>query len=117
MRKVILFLLLVGIGFWFWYSHSFPHKNYQKISQVAANQAVTATPAILSSKSKQVAVFVPYWTVGTTPISTSANRFIYFGITVNENGIDTSEPGYKNIGQFTQDLPGGGTEISCGSDD
>lgn len=44
-------------------------------------------------------LFVPYWSIGTKSIQ-GYDELIYFGITVNEDGIDKNDKGYIGIPQF-----------------
>lgn len=96
---VIVFILVLGGGYTY-------YKNSLKDeSRLNNTTAPTASPSILptitSTQRHSKAVFVPYWTFNKTEIrDTEADTFIYFGITVNEKGIDTTEEGYKKIKAF-----------------
>lgn len=47
-------------------------------------------------------LFVPYWTFENNVESEEFDSLLYFGIGVNERGIDTSDPGYKKVGTFIE---------------
>lgn len=51
---------------------------------------------------KKTFLFVPYWTFENNVESDEFDSLLYFGISVNEKGIDTEDPGYKKIGQFME---------------
>lgn len=47
------------------------------------------------------AIFIPYWTFGNEKIDTQDyNQLIYFGVSVNKEGIDKNDQGYKKLDQF-----------------
>lgn len=43
---------------------------------------------------------VPYWTISENENATGYENFLYFGIAANQNGIDETEPGFKNLDTF-----------------
>jgi spore germination protein YaaH len=45
------------------------------------------------------AVFVPYW-ADMSDLANQPERLLYFGISPDENGINTGEPGYQNLDSF-----------------
>lgn len=45
-------------------------------------------------------VFVPYWTF-TNEINSGKEELIYFGISVNEKGIDENDPGFEKLADFS----------------
>lgn len=50
---------------------------------------------------KDKLLFVPSWSLGSKTIDAADyTRLAYFGITVNSNGIDENDKGYKNIDNF-----------------
>lgn len=52
---------------------------------------------------KKESIFVPYWSQGTDSANlANYKRFIYFGVTPNNFGINKEEPGYKNLEKFIQ---------------
>ncbi len=67
------------------------------------NSTPTMTPIIQSTSSS---LFVPYWSFINKKINTSGfDTVIYFGISADKNGIDTSDLGYKKISQFNKLIP------------
>lgn len=91
--------LLFFTGFYF-----YKHSNFTTTSPSVSKQVKTVTPtkplAVPSvATSTATFLFVPYWTVGKEKIKTDYD-LIYFGITTNQEGVDTQELGYKNIPSF-----------------
>lgn len=80
-------------------------KEIQTVSPVSQPTTLvpTKTQEIKSSVTKKptTSLFVPYWTVGTRRIDDKDyDRIMYFGLSVNEKGIDTEDAGYKKINSF-----------------
>jgi len=57
----------------------------------------------IQSVREETAEFVPYWTVDEF-VQESANRYIYFGVSVNREGVDRSEAGYKQLNNFRKKI-------------
>jgi len=56
-------------------------------------------------QSKENYIFVPYWTFTNSISVEDYNNIIYFGISVNEKGIDTNDDGYKKLNIFSDLIP------------
>lgn len=110
MKKIILVFAL-GLLFLF---------IYQNRKNLVVKKGNSIFPKILQapieenkkennqSSVNKVSIFVPYWSL----VTDSANlanykRFIYFGVTPNNFGINKEEPGYKNLEKFIQVVPAG----------
>lgn len=65
-----------------------PQKKQQKIND--------NNPSLSLKKSKKL--FVPYWTL--SGIKETYDALIYFGLSVDENGIDKDDPGYIKLSDF-----------------
>lgn len=95
----IVACLLFFTGFYF-------YKHYNvSVSPKASVQPISSRPTVSPTKVPVVkneihALFVPYWTMGKEKISSEYTMAVYFGITPDQNGINTEEAGYKNIQQF-----------------
>ncbi len=61
----------------------------------------TSIPKIVTGIKETHSLFVPYWAV-TSKVQTTPDitELIYFGVSVTGSGIDTNEPGYKNLKKF-----------------
>lgn len=97
MRKLILAIILILFliaGFFF-------IKNEPKGKVLKVSQTIVPTENISSLSPKEAYLFVPYWTLD-SDLSINQNRLIYFGITGGREGIDTEEPGYKNLEKFME---------------
>ncbi|MDO8609734.1 MAG: glycosyl hydrolase family 18 protein [bacterium] len=87
---VILFILLIGESF-------YVGKIYVDKKKLVPTNKPTSTPIpIKISKS----IFVPYWNIDPKADFTSYDRLLYFGISVNNKGINENEDGYKNLNKF-----------------
>ncbi len=100
MKKVILGIavLLVVLGFVFFNS------TQKDTDKGIVNVKITPTPQqVLSATNskEQKSLFVPYWALTQEKIpSDTYDQFIYFGIAVNDNGIDKEESGYVGLARF-----------------
>jgi len=91
-KKILFFLFFIALGiFLFSLFRQKPSKSV--VSTVLVKNTPTVTPSQITSSS----LFVPYWTHFT---NTSYASVIYFGVTVNEKGIDTKEDGYVSLPNF-----------------
>lgn len=99
MQKLLffLFLVVIGIGSFFW----FTRPSSRPLSFVVRHTP-TATPA--PAVDTQKSLFVPYWTIGNAPLPASYKELIYFGVSVNEEGIDHTDQGYKDLEKFVQSV-------------
>lgn len=78
-------------------SHQKETSSVQKLSQ----ESPTTIPSAV--KVTRTTLFVPYWTLDGKTLPTDYDQLVYFGITADTNGIDTTEPGYKNISHFSKE--------------
>ena len=85
--------------------------NYAKGDSLPVKKQTTpakvyqsALKIIPQNKEKQY-VFVPYWSFGKTITIDSQDSLIYFGIGVNEKGIELNDKGYENLSSFTSKTP------------
>ncbi len=100
--KFLFFALLLFLGFGFFAYSTLIQKPQPTslVAPVSSGVAITPKEDISVGKSQKV-LFVPYWGMQKGTIdSEHYDTLIYFGISPNEKGIDTNEPGYKNIQQF-----------------
>lgn len=56
---------------------------------------------------KETFVFVPYWTFNESLEVDDYDSVIYFGLTINNDGIDRSEEGYAKLNSFVNLIPEG----------
>ncbi|MEN9407234.1 MAG: hypothetical protein RLZZ455_450 [Candidatus Parcubacteria bacterium] len=66
------------------------------------SKAGDVVPSSLMRKS----IFVPYWTLAGNETVTldQFERVLYFGVAVDENGIDTKDPGYTTLPVFSEQV-------------
>lgn len=105
---VIALLLLFSAGGIFFYQFLQPQKQVSLITpdvqESIATPPITDVVAQITSKT----LFVPYWGLHKETIDNqNYDKFIYFGITATQDGVDKTEAGYKNIKQFIDKTDGG----------
>lgn len=100
MKSTAIVFLVLCIGAVAWYLFSFSvTKPLSPLSSGKAFSSVTPTITSLPQK-ESTAVFVPYWAFSKKRTLLNNDTLLYFGISANENGIDTTDAGYKNVAQF-----------------
>lgn len=102
MRKKSVILLLIAIlgGVYFFYGQKKETKQATLHKQKPGSffQKNTPTPGPVT---KSRAVFVPYWASMTKVDRDEYDRYLYFGVSVNEQGVVKDDVGYSTIGTFT----------------
>lgn len=95
-KLLIFFLLVVGIVF-------LVYNNNPKINQSSTLKITESKKDSVQSVSpKEEYIFVPYWTIDSDLSDTPSENLIYFGISVNDQGIDHDDQGYKNLPSFVE---------------
>lgn len=98
MKKALALLLLLLLVSLFIFNRFSSGKKTIQTQNITSGQEKSSNK--IQQEQKKF-VFVPYWTVSNDVIeSDSVDSLIYFGITVNQSGIDTSEPGYQKMANF-----------------
>lgn len=57
-----------------------------------------------SVSEKEQYIFIPYWTIDSEISDIPFDTLIYFGIEGSTNGINTSDEGYRRLGNFTESV-------------
>lgn len=96
MRKIFLAVLLVCVAVGFFVTKI----NHQKSLNTSLINSIIPSATPLPSTSETKLLFVPYWSVPSALLKNKTEELLYFGITADSNGIDTSDSGYKKIQQF-----------------
>lgn len=65
----------------------------------------------LSTSATTRSLFVPYWSLKPENDLGSYQQYMFFGISADENGINTQDASYKNIGNFETAVRAGGKTI------
>lgn len=65
----------------------------------------TAIKPLIKAESNKIvrrsSIFIPYWALGKGEYAISSHdSYYYFGIAVDQNGVNKSDPGYTGLGQF-----------------
>ena len=106
MSRVLTLLLIIiaGIGiFLAIYNNSRQPKSTAVVPKILPK--TTSTTIIIPQKSSKHYLFVPYWTFGKTIDSDGFDSVIYFGVGVNNNGIELNDKGYENLPKFVYETP------------
>jgi spore germination protein YaaH len=105
MSKVLSSLLVViaGIGVLLAiYNISRQPKSTQVVPKIIAK----VTPAIISpQKNSRQYLFIPYWAVIKKDDFSSFDALVYFGLGVNEAGIELNDKGYEKLTSFISFTP------------
>ncbi len=98
MKKAFVLLLLVLLISLFAFLYYQLRKSPLSSSQLSQNQVANEEKILQEQKTF---VFVPYWTFSDEYVdSEGIDSLIYFGIGVNQSGIDTTELGYQKMASF-----------------
>jgi spore germination protein YaaH len=98
MWKKILLLSLIGVlGLLFFLNQNKKEANSRNPGGFFSNKKISPTPRPLK---KTNSIFVPYWASMDASDRDDYDRYIYFGVTANERGINTDDPGYKALSSF-----------------
>jgi hypothetical protein len=77
-----------------------------------AHEQPSSSPARTSlSELRSRSVFVPYWADMSETGEDEYARYIYFGITVDENGVDRNDTGYAQLDDFQAFVPSGSEKL------
>lgn len=102
MKKIFLLFIFFAVLGGLLYFNYLNNQNRNKI-----NVAVSATPTSVVTSISKTSIFVPYWTDFSNNLALdNYDRAIYFGIDAGENGINTNNTSYKNIGGFINSVNG-----------
>ncbi|MCA9372333.1 hypothetical protein KC726_05575 [Candidatus Woesebacteria bacterium] len=101
----IVFSILIIVSTYFFVSNS---KNNPQPNDKEDKIVKEVVKAIDPISKLQSSVFVPYWIVGRIDQNSfdGYTRLYYFGITVNDDGIDKADQGYISLPSFSQKTQG-----------
>lgn len=102
-----LFFIAAGLGLLGFFIFVLFYKPQTSQKRISTKISSIIMPAISPSSASPVNIavtktlFVPYWTMGKDIIDiTGYDQLVYFGVTVDTNGINTDDQGYKNLDTF-----------------
>lgn len=90
-KKLIIIVLIIALGLIYFLGRH--QKN-------AGKSFVDAPTPTITPAAHTKSVFVPYWANMVGQDANDYDRYIYFGVNVDENGVITDDPGYKNMSTF-----------------
>jgi spore germination protein YaaH len=97
----VFFILLSVVFFW-------QKTNKNKLVELLTVSPIPISPKLTNNKKlienkimlEKKSIFVPYWNL-TDGLKTSLyDRYFYFGVTFNQNGLDKNEAGFLNLEKF-----------------
>lgn len=80
-------------------------KPDEVLKKVTSPVLSTPTPQINFQTDEKRYEFVPYWTMGRNFVTDSDFGIFYFGVGVDRNGIDRTDPGYTLLPSFVRQTP------------
>lgn len=99
--SIVIFVFLIILLFLFFSSKPYSKKTQEKIVPPTKTQTQTSPTITFRTKTNPVDLFIPYWSnINESINSESFQKLIYFGVSVNEDGIDQNDQGYKNLSKF-----------------
>ncbi|MBI4078918.1 MAG: hypothetical protein HY429_01330 [Candidatus Levybacteria bacterium] len=98
MKYIALLVLAFGIVFYFGLK-----ANQSLPLQPSATDIPTPSQSPVQKATS--AIFVPYWSFTRTTNADEFDQVFYFGIAVDETGVNTQEIGYKKLAQFASTIP------------
>lgn len=106
--KGILLILVVIIGSLLVWNYAKPEAVKKTIKTI--ENKVDQKPIISQTIQKQY-VFVPYWTFTKSIVTDSDYSLIYFGVGVNDQGIEKNDDGYLKLKSFVKLTPNANERI------
>jgi len=94
MKKIVIFFFLIAYLFLI-----FENKKDTNITISSTNKQSTK----VENKKiiRRTSIFIPYWALGQGDyMNSSYDAYYYFGITVDQNGVIKTDPGYTGLAQF-----------------
>lgn len=93
-KLLLLFVIIFGSILLYFYAKPAPIKKVENITQI------TPTPEIIPQKKEVKYIFVPYWSFTKNIVEDSEASLIYFGLGVNDKGLEKEDQGYKKMKGF-----------------
>lgn len=94
-RWLPVFILVFGVLIYYLWPFV---RTFEDTLSPLPTKKLTKEQRVLSEEKK--VLFVPYWTVGTRIDDSHVDELLYFGISPDNHGINTADPGYKNLRIF-----------------
>jgi len=91
MRRILLIIIILLIGVFF-FSSKLEKKNQNVTSFLEDNSR---------SQVAERLIFIPYWSFTDSIVIDNYDSAIYFGLSIDEEGIDTDDEGYRKLSLFS----------------
>ena len=103
MKKIFLVLLIIAASLLCYkYSHFALWASRDKSNNSSKKIIISPTKKIENkfTQIKNKSIFVPYWNINEDLQTTNYDKYIYFGITANNQGINKEEIGFSKLSFF-----------------
>lgn len=104
----IIVALAVIIGSALLWNYAKPDKIQKTIESITEQ---VAPKKITPQTQKREYIFVPYWSFTKNIVADSENSLIYFGLGVNEGGLELEDDGYEKLEDFVDFTPNASERI------
>lgn len=116
MKAIIIIGLFISLLFVIYYGfNSVKSKVKSDLAtsiSITPSHVISPTAVVLMGKEKK-SLFVPYWSLKQNIQNVDrTDQLIYFGITPNKEGIDTTETGYRSLPKFIKMTRGYETSLT-----
>jgi len=120
MKKIFFFLLIIIIGIVYYFVKSnFDESIQRKMAPVVFQKNKRISPRKTERITKlKKSIFVPYWNIDEklalhlSGVGINYDKYIYFGITVNAQGLDKEEIGFQKLDSFVKNTEGKETYLT-----
>jgi len=113
MKKILLLiiflLLLVVVGYLVFTRYDYSNNHSKEVKKIIPTTTSKISNGNQTVQITQRSIFIPYWDIGADP---EYDRYIYFGVTANDWGIDRQEAGYTKLPKFIQTSEGKNTYLT-----
>ena len=99
---IILLILIFGLLFYF---QNNTEKKVEKNKKIIVQPTSYEEQNKVKEKETKKSIFVPYWTLSQNDTYDDYDRVIYFGLSVNDKGINMNDQGYIDLEKFIQQTP------------
>lgn len=103
--RIFAYILVIAAFIFAGYSFFVTNKNNSSVPSTVVEEEYENKTDVDDSQPVQVdstSVFVPYWADMNAISSDESDRLLYFGISVDEEGVIKSDPGYANLDGFVE---------------
>lgn len=105
---IIIFSFLISTVLIYTYLSSTSDEKKAQ-TYILENDTKTSKKSVNQNAKESNGIFVPYWTVGANLDISTYDEVYYFGVAVDDQGLNTNEAGFTALPQFRVNIPAGTT--------